>query len=127
MTGDTFTKHSWMGDTGASCHMTNLAGVIFETTCINEQVKVGNSTNMTATKIGKWRGVIEQKNDNKKNILPDKVKLVPGLWNNLFSIGFSLKNNIIYQTKILLYHFQRIISSSHLIGYFLPIMVSSWV
>ena len=57
--------------------MTNLAGVIFETTCINEQVKVGNSTNMTATKIGIWCGAIEQKYGTKKNIVIDKVKLVP--------------------------------------------------
>ena len=42
---------------------------------------------MTATKIGKWRGVIEQKDGIKKNILLDKVKLVPELWTNLFSIG----------------------------------------
>ena len=36
MTGDTFTKNTWIGDTGASCHMTNLADVIFETTDIND-------------------------------------------------------------------------------------------
>ena len=64
---------------------------MFETTYINEQVKVGNSTNVTATKIIKWRGVIEQKYGTKKNIVPDKVKLVPELWTNLFSIKSLLK------------------------------------
>ena len=53
MTDDTFIKNIWIGDTGASCHMPNLADRIFETTDINEQVKVGNSTKMTSTKIGK--------------------------------------------------------------------------
>ena len=53
ITGDTFTKNTWIGDTGASCHMTNLSDGMFETTDINEQFKVGNSTKMTATKIGK--------------------------------------------------------------------------
>ena len=57
--------------------MTNLADGMLETTYINEQVKVGNITKMTATKIGKWSGVIEQKYGTKKNIVLDKVKLVP--------------------------------------------------
>ena len=91
MTCDTFTKNTCIGDTGASYHMINLAGGMFETTYINEQVKVGNRTKMTATKIGKWRGVIDQKDGTKKNILLDKVKLVPELWNNLFSIGSLLE------------------------------------
>ena len=98
--------------------MTNLDDGIFETIYIDEQVNVGNSTKTTATKIGKWRGVIYQKDGTKKNIVLDKVKLVPELWNNLFSIGSLLKNNGIYQTRGLLYHFQRIISSPHLIDYF---------
>ena len=77
MTGDTLTKNTWIGDTGASCHMTNLADGMFETTDIKEQVEVVNSTKMNATKIGKCRGVIEQKDGNNKNIVLDKVKLVP--------------------------------------------------
>ena len=71
--------------------MTNLDDGMFETTYINKQVKVGNSKKMTATKIVKWRGVIENKDDTKKNIILDKVKLVPELWNNLFSIRSLLK------------------------------------
>ena len=57
--------------------MTNLYDGMFETTDINEQVQVGNSTKMTATKIGKWRGVIEQKDGINKNIVLDKLKLLP--------------------------------------------------
>ena len=42
---------------------------MFETTYINEQVKVGNSTNMTATKTSKWPGAIEKKyGTNKSNM-----------------------------------------------------------
>ena len=67
ITGDTFTKITWIGDTGASRHMTNLADGIFETTDINEQVKVENITKMTATNISKWHSVIEQKDGTKKN------------------------------------------------------------
>ena len=77
ITGDTFTKKTWIGDTRASCHMTNLADGMFQTTDINQQIKVGNRTKMTATKIDKWRGVIYQKYDTKKNIVLNKVKLVP--------------------------------------------------
>ena len=35
MTGDTFTKNNWIGEKGASFHMTNLADGMFETTYIN--------------------------------------------------------------------------------------------
>ena len=118
MTGDTFTKNTWIGDTGVSCHMTNLDDGMFETTDINEQVKVGNSTKITATKIVKWCGVIEHKYTTKKNIVLDKVILVPELWTNLSVSDTYWKNNEIYQTTGLLYHCQRITSSSRLINYF---------
>ena len=45
--------------------MTNLADGMFETKDINQQIKVGNRTNMTATKIGKLRGIIYQKDGTK--------------------------------------------------------------
>ena len=77
MTGDIFTKNIWIGDTRASFHMNNLADGMFETKDINQQVNVGNSTKMTAAKIGKWSGVIEKKDGTKKNIVLNKVKLVP--------------------------------------------------
>ena len=77
ITGGAFTKNIWIGYTGASFHMTNLAGGMFEATEINEKFKVENSTNITATNIGKRHGVIEQKDGTKKNIVLDKVKLVP--------------------------------------------------
>ena len=92
MTGDTFTKNTWIGDTGASCHMTNLADCMFETTDINKQVKVGNRTKMTATNMVKWRSIIEHTDSTKGNIVLDKVILVPKLWTTLFSIGYLLKN-----------------------------------
>ena len=57
--------------------MTNLDDGMFETKYINEQVNVGNSTKMTATKIGKWRDVLDQKDGTKKKNVLDKVKLVP--------------------------------------------------
>ena len=95
--------------------MTNLYDGVFEATYINEQVKVGNTTKMTTTNIGKLLVIIEQKYGTKKNIILDKVRLVPELWTDLFSIGSLLKNNGIYQTTDLLYHYQRIISSSRLI------------
>ena len=73
---------------------------------------------MNATMIGKWRGVIYHKVGTKKNIVLDKVKIVPELWSNLFSIGSLLKNSANYQTTGLLYHCQIIISGSHLINSF---------
>ena len=76
VTGDTFTKNTWMGDTGASFHMTNLADGMFDTTYINKKVEVVNSTKMTTTKIGKWRGLIEQEIWHQEKYFTYKVKLV---------------------------------------------------
>ena len=67
MTVDRFTNNTWIEDTGASYHVTNLADNMFENTDINKQVKVGNGKNMTATKNGKWRGIVDQKDGTEKN------------------------------------------------------------
>ena len=103
MTGGTFTKNTCIGDTGALFRMTNLADGMFETKNINDQVKVVNSSNMATTNIGKWCGVIEQNYGIKRNILLDKVKLVPELWTNLFSIGSLMKKqwNLSYNGPII--------------------------
>ena len=50
------TKITWIGDTGASCHMTNEYSTMFETHKISSPVKFGDGATMTATKIGKWKG-----------------------------------------------------------------------
>ena len=73
--------------------MTNLTDGMFETKDINEQVKVGNSMKMTATNISKWRGVIEEKYGTKKNIVLDKVKVVPELRTNLLKKQWNLSND----------------------------------
>ena len=56
--------------------MTNLADGMFDTTYINKKVEVVNSTKMTTTKIGKWRGLIEQEIWHQEKYFTYKVKLV---------------------------------------------------
>ena len=47
-----FTKDTWVGDTGATSHMTNSDKGLIDVQTINEQIRVGNSKFMTATKKG---------------------------------------------------------------------------
>jgi hypothetical protein len=57
-----------------------------------EDITVGNGNVMTATKIGKLRCEILQKNGESLVVTLEDVKFVPDLWINLFSIGKALKN-----------------------------------
>jgi len=47
---------------------------------------------MTATKMGKLKCNIQQENGRELTVTLDKVKYVPELWINLFSIGKALQN-----------------------------------
>jgi len=99
MTFDTITKMTWIGDTGATTHMTNSLDGLFDIQDTNSGVKVGNGAKLVVTKVGKMRGVIKQKNGDTHDILLTKVKYVPDLWCNLFSItaamtqGFAIESN----------------------------------
>ena len=99
MTFDTITKMTWIGDTGATTHMTNSLDGLFDIQDTNSGVKVGNGAKLVVTKVGKMRGVIKQKNGDTHDILLTKVKYVPDLWCNLFSItaamtqGFAIESD----------------------------------
>jgi len=90
---DIIRPDTWLGDTGASCHMRNNDDGMYETHLINEEITIGNGKSMRAIKVGKWRGTIVEKDGNKKNITLSKVKVVPELWTNLLSIGTAMNND----------------------------------
>ena len=90
--GDVINANTWIGDTGASCHMRNDAKGMFDTKKISEGVTVGNNENVKATMIGKWRGVVTQRDGTKQKIVLQNVKYVPDLCTNLFSITQCLSN-----------------------------------
>ena len=82
----------WIGDTGATCHMTNSREGLFDIQPISSSVIFGNGERLTATHVGNKRGLVKQKDGTEKPIVLTKVKYVPKLACNLFSITAALKN-----------------------------------
>jgi hypothetical protein len=65
---------------------------MFDWKHINSPVKIGNGKALMATKIGKLRCTIIQRDGTTVNVTLYDVKFVPELWINLFSIGKALSN-----------------------------------
>jgi hypothetical protein len=65
---------------------------MFDVQVIRSPVKIGNGNALTATKIGKMKRTIIQKNGDTADITLTEVKYVEDLWVNLFSIGKGLQN-----------------------------------
>ncbi len=89
---DKIGRNTWLADSGASCHLTNSDDGMFDVQVISSPVKIGNGKALTATKIGKMRRKIIQKNGDTVDITLTEVKYVEDLWVNLFSIGKGLQN-----------------------------------
>ena len=85
-------ENLFIGDTGASCHMTHSDAGMFDCEEINETVTIGNGHEIKATKIGKKRIKIIQENGKEIIGLLENVKYVPKLAPyNLFSITTAIK------------------------------------
>jgi hypothetical protein len=65
---------------------------MFDVQVISSPVRIGNGKALTATKIGKMRRTIIQKNGDTVAITLTEVKYIEDLWVNLFSIGKGLQN-----------------------------------
>jgi hypothetical protein len=76
----------WLGDTGASTHMTNNDDGMFDCKKINSTIRVGDGKSIKATKIGKKRVAVIQKDGTLHPLVLHDCKFVPDLWVNLFSI-----------------------------------------
>jgi hypothetical protein len=87
-----FGNDIWIGDSGASYHYCNNDAALYDYAMISEEKTVGNGNVMIATKIGKLRYEILQRNGESLIITLQDVKFVPDLWINLFSIGKALKS-----------------------------------
>ena len=91
-------KNIWIGDSGASCHMTNEANGLFEIRNIDEEITIGNGKPMKATKVGKLKVETVNRDGTKTQFTLGGVKLVPELYCKLFSLtsaldkGFKLGN-----------------------------------
>ena len=91
----------WIGDSGASCHMTysveglhDLGKVVPE-----ESITVGDGTQLRVTHIGNLRASIPQDDGSKKTIVLRDIKVVPKLKYKLFSILTAMKNDWDISTK----------------------------
>ena len=103
-----FTKHTWIGDSDASCHITNDEKGMFDVIKIQESIQ-GSSGTMPATKKGKLRVTVRQVNRLEQVHTLWPVKFSPLAGANLFSLTCKLSqgnrissdkaNNIVITTR----------------------------
>ena len=97
--GDKITDDIWVGDTGASSHMTMSLKGMHRLRDMEGHVTVGSGERLKVSKIGDKVGTVIQKNGIKKNILLKDVKYVKDLNCNLLSLtqainsGYSMTGN----------------------------------
>ena len=96
---DIIGKNTWLGDTGASCSMTNSMEGMYDIKDIKSKVKVGSGVTLMATKIGKKKVTVVQKDGATQDVTLLNVKYVPGLWVNLLSIGQAIQNGFSISNK----------------------------
>ncbi len=85
------TKHTWIADSGATCHFTNLVEGMFDVHDINESVTIGTGRVTYATKCGKFCGEFHIP-EGKREVILSEVHYVPGFYMKLFSVTRAMKN-----------------------------------
>ena len=92
-TNDTKTTQGiWIGDTGASCHMTNSLNGMIKLKQTNTTIQIGDGKSITGTQVGTWQGFVVNKDGSKSRLTLEEVAYVPTLAMNLFSITKALSN-----------------------------------
>ena len=94
-----FSGNTWIGDSGASCHMTNDDTGMFGTTEIDEIITIGNGKPMRAKKVGSVKFELVQKDGSKRQFVMSNVKFVPELTCKLFSITAALDKSFQIKNK----------------------------
>ena len=84
-----FTKNTWIGDSGASCHITNDEKGMFDVIEIDESIQ-GSSSTMPTTKKGKLRVNLLQVNGLEQVHTLWPVRFCPSMGVNLFSLTCKL-------------------------------------
>ena len=86
--------HTFIGDSGASCHMVHSEKGMFDVTSANENVTIGNGHKIAVTKVGKLRATYIPKEGKEQKIVLHQVKVIPELAPyNLFSLTAALDND----------------------------------
>ena len=89
----------WIGDSGASCHLTNNEDGFVNWKYIDEHVRVGSGKTLKVTKVGDKKVRVYQKDGSTSVVTLKNVKFVPELWVNLLSIVVALKNGFSISNK----------------------------
>jgi hypothetical protein len=83
-------RNLWIGDSGASCHMTNSMDGMINVHDIDSPIQIGTGDAVKSTKIGDKRLRILQADGEIKDLVLKDCKYVPQLFTNLFSITKAL-------------------------------------
>ena len=85
----TLSKECWLGDTGASCHVTyDDSRMLNVETCVNDKVKVANLKECNVEKVG---DVILGNDDKQEGIVLKGVRVVKDMGKHIISIGKLLE------------------------------------
>ena len=82
----------WIGDTGASCHLTNCLDGMIDLEDCSSKITVGSGENLDCLKIGTKTGKIVQKDGTIRSLKLKNVKYVPKLHCNLISLSQLLSD-----------------------------------
>jgi hypothetical protein len=80
----------WIGDTGATNHMTSDLKGMFEIRKVESNIQVGDGNEIKTTAVGKYRGKIIQRDGTEMAVVLEDVYYVPGIMCNLFAITATL-------------------------------------
>jgi hypothetical protein len=88
----TMQDNLWIGDTGASCHMTCSMEGMYNVKDVDAPEQVGSGQSIPCTKIGDKHVRVIQEDGRMNDLVLKDCKFVPGLFTNLFSITKALDN-----------------------------------
>jgi gag-polypeptide of LTR copia-type/Zinc knuckle len=95
----TLSDDIWICDSGGCGHYCKSTKGMFNISDIDEKITVGNGNSMTATKVGSLKCCVVQLDGSVLDIKINKVKYVPKLCANLFSINKAIKNGFSLSNK----------------------------
>ena len=94
---NTFTKDSWIVDTGATVHMTNNRDYMFDMQEAMSDISMGNDETEKANVMGKINFTLTNSDNKTINITLTDVYYVQNISCNLFSINTVLEKGYILQ------------------------------
>jgi hypothetical protein len=125
--GDSFNKtylqkHVWLGDSGASVHVTNDTASMFDCRRIQIYLKISNGKHLYSSMIGKKKVSIVQANGSRMDLILHDCMYIPDMCINLFSItkalseGWNISNDGLQMVLSRSDHnikFDRILNTAH--------------